>query len=64
MGQTFANVKSKYPALVQYQLRDAQEEVLDSLLDGKDAIVQLANWYSKTLIYTLYPLMLQMVSTN
>ena len=60
----FANVKIKYLALEQYQLKDAQEEVLDALLDGKDAIVQLPTGYGKTLIYALYPLMLQVVSTN
>jgi bloom syndrome protein len=59
----YETVKAAYPRLVPYQLKDKQLKVLEELLSGKDVVGILPTGYGKTLIFALFPLMFDMVST-
>ena len=62
--QLFAKVQRRYPLLQSFTLKKEQEEVPNELLNKKHVFSILPTGYGKTLIFSLFPLLLDVVSLH
>ena len=61
LEERYASLRNIYPNLP-VSLKEHQVTILEQIESGRDVVAQLPTGYEKSLIYTVYPLLLDQVN--